>query len=75
MAGRPNWYNEHPPACTCVQCQQQRRGGRRRGGRRRSGNPGGGNSGNSGGGGPRFGCLLPALAAALIAVSAIILAI
>ena len=75
MAGRPNWYNEHPPACTCVQCQQQRRGGRRRGGRRRSsGNPGGGNSGNSGGGGPRFGCLLPALAASLIA-AAVILAI
>lgn len=70
MAGRPNWYNEHPPACTCVQCQQQRRGvgRRRRGGRRRSGNPGG--SGNSGGGGPRPGCLLlPALAAALIAIA------
>lgn len=67
MAGRPNWYNEHPPACTCVQCQQQRRGvGRRRqGGRRRSGN-----GGNSGGGGLRPGCLLlPALAASIIAIA------
>ena len=24
MAGRPNWYSEHPPACTCAECSQSR---------------------------------------------------
>ena len=23
-AGRPNWYYDHPPACTCAQCNMQR---------------------------------------------------
>ena len=22
MAGRPNWYSDHPPACTCVRCNE-----------------------------------------------------
>ncbi len=26
MANRPNWYNQHPPACTCVSCDRRRRG-------------------------------------------------
>ena len=25
MAGRPNWYSEHPPACTCARCNEGRR--------------------------------------------------
>ena len=25
MAGRPNWYSEHPPACTCAKCNEGRR--------------------------------------------------
>ncbi len=29
MAGRPNWYGEHPPACTCVDCTERRRTGRK----------------------------------------------
>ena len=29
MAFRPNWYNEHPAACTCVRCQRNRSEGRR----------------------------------------------
>ncbi len=33
MSGRPNWYSDHPPACTCAMCQ----GGGRRRRRRRSG--------------------------------------
>ena len=38
--GRPNWYEEHPPACTCWRCLERRRGHSpylRRGGRRRGG--------------------------------------
>lgn len=37
MSSRPNWYYDHPPACTCVQCQRNRSGGTppARGGRRR----------------------------------------
>ena len=23
-SGRPNWYYDHPPACTCAQCNAQR---------------------------------------------------
>ena len=32
MSGRPNWYADHPPACTCASCRGRsaRRGGRRR---------------------------------------------
>ena len=22
--GRPNWYYDHPPACTCATCNEQR---------------------------------------------------
>ena len=35
MSGRPNWYSDHPPACTCAQCRgggstrRTRRGSRR----------------------------------------------
>ena len=25
--GSPNWYADHPPACTCVQCEEARRTG------------------------------------------------
>ena len=24
MSGRPNWYSDHPPACTCVRCNEER---------------------------------------------------
>ena len=32
MSGRPNWYADHPPACTCASCmgRSAQRGGRRR---------------------------------------------
>lgn len=30
MAKRPNWYSEHPAACTCVECDQRRRAGKSR---------------------------------------------
>ena len=30
MAGRPNWYSEHPPACTCARCTGTGRSRRRR---------------------------------------------
>ena len=23
-SGRPNWYYNHPPACTCAQCNTRR---------------------------------------------------
>ena len=29
MAFRPNWYKEHPAACTCARCQRNRPEGRR----------------------------------------------
>ena len=24
MSGRPNWYSDHPPACTCARCNEER---------------------------------------------------
>ena len=27
MANRAHWYYDHPPACTCVECQRDRLGG------------------------------------------------
>ena len=30
MAGRTNWYVNHPPACTCVRCERGRAAGERR---------------------------------------------
>ena len=26
MTGRPEWYYDHPPACTCQGCQDRRLG-------------------------------------------------
>lgn len=26
MTGRPEWYYDHPPACTCQSCQDRRLG-------------------------------------------------
>ena len=30
MSGRPNWYSNHPPACTCATCAGNRRSSRSR---------------------------------------------
>ena len=32
MSSRPNWYGDHPPACTCAKCTERRRGHRVGGG-------------------------------------------
>jgi len=45
MSSRPNWYYDHPPACTCVQCQRNRTGGTPPAGRGRGRPPAGGGRG------------------------------